>query len=155
MCKDIISRRKDENDFKEEIHILNVEGKEEVKAEINPNNLLDNQAEFTEAQKKKVEEYNRENKPYYVIHNHPKNGFPTQNDFNHIYDNKYIFGIIICHNGTIYKYYKPHRLMTDLDWEEIKRDIKFAKKIYKNKSEEDIAINIYSRYNFKFERISK
>lgn len=40
-----------------------------------------------------------------TIHNHPSNNPPTGGDFDGAFNNKYKFGLVICHNGEIY-YYK-------------------------------------------------
>ncbi len=39
------------------------------------------------------------------IHNHPTNVPPTGGDFTGAFNNKYKFGIVVCHNGDVY-YYK-------------------------------------------------
>lgn len=38
------------------------------------------------------------------IHNHPESGVPSYSDFSVAYKRKYKYGIVACHNGTIYKY---------------------------------------------------
>ena len=47
-------------------------------------------------------------KDFIVVHNHPKNGYPSATDFNTLYENPKIkYGIIVGHKGTIYKYTTP------------------------------------------------
>ena len=47
-----------------------------------------------------------------TVHNHPNNGFPSATDFNTLYSNPKIkYGIIVAHNGKVYKYTAPKRLM--------------------------------------------
>lgn len=38
------------------------------------------------------------------IHNHPTNNPPTGSDFGSAGYNGYNFGVVVCHDGTIYKY---------------------------------------------------
>ena len=38
------------------------------------------------------------------IHNHPNSTVPSLNDINTAWKKKYKYGIIVCHNGNIYKY---------------------------------------------------
>ena len=44
--------------------------------------------------------------PYSIIgiHNHPKSHIPSIEDLNNSIVRKYKYGLIICHNGTIFKY---------------------------------------------------
>ena len=38
------------------------------------------------------------------IHNHPHSSVPSADDLGAAYDRKYKFGLVACHNGTLYKY---------------------------------------------------
>lgn len=38
------------------------------------------------------------------IHNHPGSGFMSLNDFQRAYERRYKYGVVICHNSTIYRY---------------------------------------------------
>ena len=38
------------------------------------------------------------------IHNHPGSGVPSYGDLYAAYQRKYKYGVVVCHNGTIYKY---------------------------------------------------
>ena len=48
----------------------------------------------------------KEAKSYTVIgvHNHPSSGVPSLPDIRACIERKYKFGVVVCHNGTIYKY---------------------------------------------------
>ena len=39
-----------------------------------------------------------------AIHNHPNSSVPSLDDINSAWKKKYKYGIIACHNGSIYKY---------------------------------------------------
>lgn len=154
----ILKRRKNYaedyiRDGKEEIHILNINGKEIVKPEVNPNKLLNNEAHFNEEQEAKALEFKKKRYSYYVIHNHPTNSPPSLNDFIHILKYGYTFGIIICHNGDIYKYYRKSNTNYDnSDWEkwldEVREDIQYTKDLELSYQ------NVLKRYGLFFERIS-
>ena len=38
------------------------------------------------------------------VHNHPFSGAPSTDDIRRAYERKYKYGVVQCHNGTIYKY---------------------------------------------------
>ena len=44
--------------------------------------------------------------PYSIIaiHNHPTSSVPSMSDINSAWKKKYKYGVIICHNGNLYKY---------------------------------------------------
>lgn len=44
--------------------------------------------------------------PYSIIaiHNHPRSGVPSIKDVKTAFDKKYKYGLIMCHNGTMFKY---------------------------------------------------
>lgn len=48
----------------------------------------------------------RESEPYSIIaiHNHPKSGMPSIDDIGCAYERKYKYGVIACHNGSLYRY---------------------------------------------------
>lgn len=48
-----------------------------------------------------------ESKPYTVIgiHNHPSSYAPSDSDINAAWSRKYKYGVVTCHNGTLYKYH--------------------------------------------------
>ena len=39
-----------------------------------------------------------------AIHNHPTNGIPSPDDFYACYERKYKYGVVVCHNGSVYQY---------------------------------------------------
>lgn len=46
-----------------------------------------------------------ENNPYIIaVHNHPKSSLPSLDDFHACQDRNYKYGLVVCHNGTIYQY---------------------------------------------------
>lgn len=78
----------------------------------------------------------KDGKDLIIVHNHPKNGYPSSSDFNALYENAQIkYGIIIGHKGTIYKYTAPKQKMQDIDI-----DAKVIKLMRKGWSEQN-AIN--------------
>lgn len=48
----------------------------------------------------------RESEPYSIIaiHNHPKSATPSIDDIGCAYERKYKYGVIACHNGSLYRY---------------------------------------------------
>lgn len=49
-----------------------------------------------------------------ALHNHPSSMPPSDDDLNSVFNNKYKFGVIACHNGTVYKYSSKGLVDTDL-----------------------------------------
>ena len=47
-----------------------------------------------------------ESKPYTVvgIHNHPSSNAPSDSDIQAAWSRKYKYGLVVCHDGTLYKY---------------------------------------------------
>lgn len=48
----------------------------------------------------------RESEDYSIIgvHNHPKSNAPSIMDIKYAYERQYKYGIVSCHNGSVYKY---------------------------------------------------
>lgn len=61
---------------------------------------IEKQVEPTMAMKKMA----LQSKNIISIHNHPTNGLPSMADFTTCRDINYQYGIVVCHNGSIYKY---------------------------------------------------
>lgn len=58
----------------------------------------------------------KDDRQYIVFHNHPLSSPPSVTDLNSLYYNKKIkFGIIVGHDGTIYKYTAPNKIINDND----------------------------------------
>ena len=55
---------------------------------------------------KRMKKLLSQSEPYTIIaiHNHPGSGVPSLGDIRAAYERKYKYGIVICHDGTIYKY---------------------------------------------------
>lgn len=55
---------------------------------------------------KRMKKILSQSEPYTIIaiHNHPGSGVPSLGDIRAAYERKYKYGIVVCHNGTIYKY---------------------------------------------------
>jgi len=154
VAREIIERRDVFFDPKEEIHILNMCGIETVKAETNKDKLLKHKCNFNEEQKKEIEEYKRRGESYYAIHNHPTNSPPTLQDFIHLQEHGYTFGIVVCHNGDIYKYHRTSSTnynKSDFNkwFIEILEDMKFTKDF------EESWINIFAKKGLIIERFSQ
>lgn len=45
-----------------------------------------------------------EHAPVISVHNHPGNSLPSMHDIFSCYEHNYKYGVIACHNGTIYQY---------------------------------------------------
>ena len=151
VARKIIERRDVFFDPIEEIHILNMWGIETAKAETNKDKLLKHKCNFNEEQKKKIEEHKRRGESYYAIHNHPTNSPPTLQDFIHLQEHGYTFGIVVCHNGDIYKYRRTSNTNYDeSDWNkwfiDILKDMKFTKDFEKS------WINIFAKKGLIIER---
>lgn len=54
------------------------------------------------------------NEKLITIHTHPFSMPPSIADFNSVYVNHYLFGIIVCHDGRLYKYRAGEKLSEDL-----------------------------------------
>ncbi len=67
-----------------------------------------------------------DDKQYILFHNHPLSSPPSAADLNSLYKNPKIkFGIIVGHNGTMYKYTAPNAMVS-------KTDVGIAIKHYRN-----------------------
>lgn len=64
---------------------------------------------------KRMEEMLKNAKPYTIIgvHNHPGSSVPSIPDLKACANRKYKYGIVICHNGTIYKYSVDNNLFNE------------------------------------------
>ena len=51
-----------------------------------------------------------------LIHNHPLGLPPSISDINALIENKNISGITVGHNGSIYKYTRPNKKISEDDW---------------------------------------
>ena len=71
-------------------------------AKINKNYDKENTASPSDSMKKML----KEAKPYTVIaiHNHPGSSVPSFPDIMACKDRKYKYGLVVCHDGTVYKY---------------------------------------------------
>lgn len=55
---------------------------------------------------KRMQKLLKQSEPYTVIaiHNHPGSNVPSINDMRTAFSRKYKYGLVVCHNGAIYKY---------------------------------------------------
>ena len=71
-----------------------------------------------------------------IVHNHPRDGYPSATDLNALYENPKIkYGIIVGHKGSIYKYTAPKQRLQDIDIDV--RVLKLSRKGYKKQEAED------------------
>ena len=92
--------------------------------------------EFTVKPTEKMEKALIDNDGIIALHNHPKSSLPSINDF-HICDEKnYKYGLILCHNGTIYRY----KTIGELNYTNISCSISIF-----DKEEYDSLINLQTR----------
>lgn len=59
-----------------------------------------------------------------LLHNHPKGLPPSIPDINALYRNKNVVGITIGHNGSIYYYTRPVKMIFESDWNSALRKYK-------------------------------
>lgn len=69
---------------------------------INKDYSVENRAKPSKA----MEKIRKSNAPYTIvgIHNHPGSSVPSLPDIKTCIERQYKFGVVVCHNGTIYKY---------------------------------------------------
>lgn len=65
--------------------------------------------EYSEKTKAAIKKYNH----LLTIHSHPNSFPPSVADFNSNFDNQYVVGIIVCHDGKIYIYRAEEKLSND------------------------------------------
>ena len=153
LAKKIFEHREETNELdKEELYIMDSKG--DIRGEIDLNNLKSYEAEFTQSQLDAIEEIKKENLPFVAIHNHPNNTPPSLYDFNHIFKHRYNFGLIFCHSGAIYKYYRPDSEI-DIDSKQKEIEDKINNKFWELFNREEAYIQIYKEYGLKFERVYK
>lgn len=59
-----------------------------------------------------------------LLHNHPKGLPPSISDINALYRNKNVAGITVGHNGSIYYYTRPVKVILESDWNSALRKYK-------------------------------
>lgn len=71
-------------------------------------------ANYEVAYNKSLSNAVRDNEPYTLIsiHNHPTNLPPTGSDFVSNGSHRYLFGVVACHDGTLYTYKTGNRVFT-------------------------------------------
>lgn len=92
--------------------------------------ILDQQIEFgirrTESFTKKLNVADKTGEKILLIHNHPRGLPPSIDDINALLKNKNVSGITVGHDGSIYYYTRPKKLISQFDF--------------------DVALREYSRY---------
>ncbi len=83
------------------------------------------------------------------IHNHPGSGFMSLNDFQRADERCYKYGVVICHNSTIYKYTIKHsKAFDDNEWLAINDQLNEANKSIEDR---DSAIRELKKYGIEVE----
>lgn len=62
--------------------------------------------------------------PVVALHSHPEGYPPSVDDFNSAFEHNYLLGVVIGHNGQVYVYNNPNKVILDAD--NIQSDISFA-----------------------------
>lgn len=90
-----------------------------------------------------MEEMLKNAEPYSIIniHNHPASSPPSISDFRTIWNGKYKYGLIIGHNGTVYKYNVNPEIVKDDKI--LKNCLKQYETIYKTYQSEGKNINVF------------
>ncbi len=85
-----------------------------------------------------------------LIHNHPSGMPPSVGDVNELVKNKNVIGITVGHDGSIYKYTKPNRMVDERDW-----DISMAQynKFSEKTAQERTMQNLADKYGFTVEQL--
>lgn len=86
-----------------------------------------------------------------TMHTHPLSMPPSIADFNSVFKNHYRFGIIICHDGRIYKYYARERLEEDL--QKLYMAIYIKKGYNEEKAQLEALRRIQANYDMNFEEV--
>lgn len=87
-----------------------------------------------------------------TMHTHPFSMPPSIADFNSVYSNHYCFGVIICHDGRIYKYFAKEKLKEDL--QKLYMAIYFKKGYNEEKAQLESLRMIQRNYDMNFEEVS-
>lgn len=97
-----------------------------------------------------LDEADRKKEKVLLLHNHPRGMPPSLSDLNALVRNKYVTGITIGHDGSIYYYTKPKKLISTADFEIAMR--KYSR--YTDITGMEKALEELSRtYEFKFEKL--
>lgn len=79
--------------------------------------VLGQQSEFgvkrTETFVRKLNTADKAKEKILLIHNHPRRLPPSLNDINALMKNKNVSGITVGHNGNIYYYSRPKKIISD------------------------------------------
>ena len=97
----------------------------------------------------------RENKNMIAIHNHPNSMPPSDKDINACLQNKYKYGLIIGHNGNIFKYSTKKMKEPINEREYLIAVEKFTKMCYNDKYMGQIKAleHLSEIYNFEFKEL--
>lgn len=98
----------------EELYALSLNSGEDIAS------LLGQQVEFgvkrTKPFMKKLNEADRAGEQILLIHNHPRGLPPSIGDINALFYNKNVSGITVGHDGSIYHYTRPKKLIQEEDF---------------------------------------
>lgn len=85
-----------------------------------------------------------------LIHNHPKGYPPSPQDINTLLKNENVSGITVGHNGSVYRYTRPSKEISDIDWNVALRHFKEYTEIT---SMEKALVALSREFGFEFEII--
>ncbi len=88
----------------EDMYWIDLETLEIVAEETN--SLLEKTIRYSEKTKAEIKKHRR----LLTIHTHPDSYPPSIEDFNANYENQYEQGIVLCHNGKVYRYLSKERI---------------------------------------------
>lgn len=132
----------------EEMYAISMKTGEEI-ARITDQNIEFGVARSTQFQNQ-LDEADRKKEKILLLHNHPRGMPPSLSDLNALVRNKYVTGITIGHDGSIYYYTKPKKLISTADFEIAMR--KYSR--YTDITGMEKALEELSRtYEFKFEKL--
>lgn len=132
----------------EEMYAISLKTGEEI-ARITDQNIEFGVARSTQFQNK-LDKADRKKENVLLLHNHPRGMPPSLSDLNALVRNKYVMGITIGHDGSIYYYTGPKKLISTADFEIAMR--KYSR--YTDITGMEKALEELSRtYKFKFEKL--
>ena len=78
---------------------------------------------YSEEVTERLKEAHEKSIPIVGIHNHPQGTPPSPDDFRKSFDNGYDFGVVVGHNGQLYRYNTPSRPISIEESDAMSRDV--------------------------------
>ena len=95
----------------EDMYLINGNTGEIISQQTNA--LKEQRINYTGEMLKSIEMANSEKIPIIALHTHPEGYPPSVDDFNSVYEHEYFLGVVVGHNGQVYKFQNNYMYIDD------------------------------------------